>query len=206
MSTPVPTATLHEAYGKRGALPSAIMPVAAWMRLWGPALPVACPPGDNLRIHHAIYQAQPGDVLIVECGGAYEHGYWGEILNLAAQERGLAGLVIDACVRDGDALAALGLPVFARGRCIRGTGKDPGAPGAINSPIRIGEVFIRPGDMLDGDGDGDGVVAIEREHLAEVVAAAQAREAVEAGQLAELRNGRSTVDLLQLPSVAKGRW
>jgi 4-hydroxy-4-methyl-2-oxoglutarate aldolase len=203
VSTPLPTATLHEAYGKRGALPSAIKPIAAGMRLWGPALPVACPPGDNLRIHHAIYQAQPGDVLVVECGGAYEHGYWGEILNVAAQARGLAGLVIDACVRDGDALAALGLPVFARGRCIRGTGKNPDAPGSINTPIRIGEVFIRPGDMVAGDGDG--VVAIEREHLTEVVAAAQAREDAEAGQLAELRQGRSTVDLLHLPSLAKGR-
>jgi 4-hydroxy-4-methyl-2-oxoglutarate aldolase len=202
-TTPLPTATLHEAYGKRGALPSAIKPVAPGMRLWGPAVPVACPPGDNLRIHHAIYHAQPGDVLVVDCGGAYEHGYWGEILNVAAQARGLAGLVIDACVRDGDALAALGLPVFARGRCIRGTGKNPYAAGSINTPIRIGEVFIRPGDMIAGDGDG--LVVIEREHLAEVLTAAQAREDAEAGQLAELRQGRSTVDLLQLPSLAKGR-
>ncbi|HEY0300226.1 MAG TPA: hypothetical protein VGC36_02770, partial [Rhizomicrobium sp.] len=47
----LPTATLHEAGGRIGALPSAIKPVAAGMRVAGPALTVRSPRGDNLWLH-----------------------------------------------------------------------------------------------------------------------------------------------------------
>ena len=76
-------ATLHEAAQRAGALPAAIRPVDASMRLCGRALPVRCPSGDNLWIHRALAVAQPGDVLVVDSGeGAF--GYWGEIMATAA--------------------------------------------------------------------------------------------------------------------------
>ena len=130
----LPTATLHEAGGRIGVMPSAIKPVAPGMRVCGPAVTVHSPGGDNLWLHRAIYVAQPGDVLVVHVSAAYDFGYWGEIMSCAAKTRGLAGLVIDGCVRDGAILADFGLPVFARGLCIRGTGKDHGARGWINFP------------------------------------------------------------------------
>lgn len=189
----LPTATLHEAGGKIGALPSAIKPVAPGSRLCGPALTVHSPGGDNLWLHRALEVAQPGDVMVVYASGAYEHGYWGEIMATAAQVRGLAGLVIDACVRDGTLLAEIGLPVFARGLCIRGTSKDFGAIGWINAPVRIGDVTVQPGDLVVGDGDG--VVAIPRLRAAGVVAASQQREADEAHILKRLAAGESTLDV-----------
>ena len=67
---------------------------------------------------------QPGDVLVVHVSGHHEYGYWGEIMAKMAKARGVAGLVIDGCVRDGVLLGAIGFPVFARGLCMRGTGKD----------------------------------------------------------------------------------
>ena len=120
----LPTATLHEAGGRIGVMPSAIKPVSPTFRVCGPAVTVHSPGGDNLWLHRAIYVAQPGDVLVVHVSGEYDFGYWGEIMSCAAKARGLAGLVIDGCVRDGGILADFGLPVFARGLCIRGTGKD----------------------------------------------------------------------------------
>ena len=123
----LPAATLHEAGGKIGAMPSAIKPVAPAFRCCGPAVTVHSPGGDNLWLHRALYIAQPGDVLVVHVSGAYDHGYWGEIMTTMAKARGLAGLVIDGCVRDGVLLEQIGFPVFARGLCIRGTGKDYGA-------------------------------------------------------------------------------
>ena len=96
----LPTATLHEAGGKIGALPSIIKPVAAAFRCCGPATTVHSPGGDNLWLHRALDIAQPGDVLVVHVSGAYEHGYWGEIMTTMAKARGLAGLVIEGCVRD----------------------------------------------------------------------------------------------------------
>lgn len=188
-----PTATLHEAAGKIGALPSLIKPTAPNFRISGPAITVHCPGGDNLWIHRAIYAAKPGDVLVVYTNDHYEHGYWGEIMSTAAQVRGLGGLVIDACVRDGDLLAEIGLPVFARGLCIRGTGKDFGARGWVNAPIMFGGVIVAPGDLVVGDSDG--VVCIPRARVAAVVNNAREREKKEAEILQQLRAGATTLEL-----------
>jgi 4-hydroxy-4-methyl-2-oxoglutarate aldolase len=188
-----PAATLHEASGRRGALPAALKPVAPAFRLCGPAFTVHAPAGDNLWLHRAIATAEPGDVLVVGVEGAYEAGYWGEIMSTAARARGLGGLVIDGCVRDGALLGEIGLPVFARGLCIRGTGKDFAARGWLNSPLLIGEVTVRAGDLVAGDGDG--VVVVAREHLAETLDAARRREEKEAADLERLRRGETTIDL-----------
>lgn len=189
----LPTATLHEAGGKIGALPAAIKPVAAGMAFAGPALTVHSPPGDNLWLHRALDLARPGDVLVVFCSGGHEHGYWGEIMATMAMARGLAGLAIDGCVRDGALLARLGFPVFARGLAVRGTGKDFGAIGWINHPIRLGDVTVHAGDLVVGDGDG--VVAVPHARAAEVVEKSVKRESDEAAILQRLRDGASTLDV-----------
>lgn len=189
----LPTATLHEAGGKIGALPSALRPIAPGMRVCGPALTVHSPGGDNLWLHRALDVARPGDVMVVYASGVYEHGYWGEIMATMAQARGVAGLVIDGGVRDSTLLAQMGFPVFARGLCIRGTGKDFGATGWINHPIRLGEVTVDGGDLIVGDADG--VVAIPRARAAEVIEKSIQREADEAAILARLRAGESTLDV-----------
>jgi 4-hydroxy-4-methyl-2-oxoglutarate aldolase len=189
----LPAATLHEAGGRIGVMPSAIKPVAPSFRVCGPAVTVHSPGGDNLWLHRAIYVAQPGDVLVVHVSAAYDFGYWDEIMSCAAKTRGLAGLVIDGCVRDGAILADFGLPVFARGLCIRGTGKDFGARGWINFPTLFDDLAVHPGDLIVGDIDG--VVAIPRERAGEVVQAAQAREAKEAGVIERLRGGERTIEL-----------
>lgn len=189
----LPTATLHEAAGKLGALPSAIKPVAPGMTLAGPALTVHSPPGDNLWLHRALDIARPGDVLVVHCSGAYEHGYWGEIMATMALARGVAGLVIDGCVRDGALLAKLGFAVFARGLCMRGTGKDFGAIGWLNHPVSVGEVVVHAGDLVVGDGDG--VVVLPHGRAAEVVDKSIRREAEEADILQRLKAGEATLDV-----------
>lgn len=189
----LPAATLHEAGGRIGVMPSAIKPVAPSFRICGPAVTVHSPGGDNLWLHRALYVAQAGDVLVVHVSGVYDFGYWGEIMSAAAKARHLGGLVIDGCVRDGGILADFGFPVFARGLCIRGTGKDFGARGWINHPVLFDDLTVDAGDLIVGDTDG--VVAIPRQRAAEVVAAAQAREAKEAAVIERLRAGERTLEV-----------
>ena len=189
----LPTATLHEAAGKIGVMPPAIKPVAPGMKFAGPALTVQGPGGDNLWLHRAIAAAQPGDVMVVNVSGAFDHGYWGEIMGTAAQVAGLAALVIDGCVRDGELLAQIGLPVFARGLCIRGTGKDFGARGWIGHPTLFDDVTVNAGDLVVGDGDG--VVVIPREQAQSAVEASVRREAAEAEQLRRIEAGESTMSI-----------
>ena len=190
-------ATLHEADGQRGALPSEIKPIDPSFRVCAPAFTVDCPAGDNLWIHHAVYAARPGDVLVVHTRGEREAGYWGEILSRAALVQQLAGLVIDGGVRDVERLAEIGLPVFAANVCLRGTTKDPRAGGHLGAEVLIGQTPVRPGDLVVGDRDG--VVVIAAEAVQEVAVAARRRVDHEQDVLARLDRGESTLTIYDLP-------
>jgi 4-hydroxy-4-methyl-2-oxoglutarate aldolase len=189
-------ATVHEAYGSRGALPSAIKPLQPEFSLCGPVFTVDCPPADNLWLHRAIYAAAPGDVLVADVRGQTEAGYWGEVLSVAALARGLAGLLITGGVRDTAEIAALGFPVFAANVCIRGTAKDPHGNGRLGEPLRIGDVDVYPGDTIIGDADG--AVAVRATDVASVAEAGWARVATERNMVERLRRGESTIDILGL--------
>ena len=196
MSERFSAATAYEALGGTGALSRAIKPVSADMYLWGRAFTVLSAPGDNLRLHQAIYRAEPGDVLVVSCSGGYDHGYWGEVMTVAAIERRLAGLVIDGCVRDGRRIAELAFPVFTRGQCVVGTTKDDGLPGGVGVPISIEGLTVSTGDFIVGDLDG--VVVVGASGVDEFIEAHRRREEREQGQFAELRAGRSTLEIFGL--------
>lgn len=189
----VPASTLHEAGGRIGVMPAAIAPVAPSFRICGPVVTVNSPGGDNLWLHRALYVAQPGDVLVVHVSGRHDYGYWGEIMSTAARVRGLGGLVIDGCVRDGAVLQECGFPVFARGLCLRGTGKDYGARGWINHPTLFDDLIVHPGDLIVGDADG--LVVLPRERAASIVAAGVEREAKEKDILERLQKGERTLEV-----------
>ncbi|KQX25117.1 MULTISPECIES: 4-carboxy-4-hydroxy-2-oxoadipate aldolase/oxaloacetate decarboxylase [unclassified Sphingomonas] len=186
-------ATLHEAAGRIGALPSAIKPVDPAMRLAGPAFTVVVPAFDNLWIHRAIYQARPGDILVVGTSDGVEAGYWGDVMNAAAEQRGLGGLVIDGGVRDTAGLAEAGFPIFSNGVCIRGTIKGFDVPSRLQQPLAIGNVVIHPGDLVVGDRDG--VVVLPAAQAAEAVQAGLRREEDEAAKIARIRSGERTLDI-----------
>ncbi len=185
------TATLHEALGKTGNLPSAIKPIAPGMKVCGPAYPVQTMPRDNKIIHRAYATAKVGDVLVVHCADYYEAGYWGDLMSLGAKTQGIAGLVIDACVRDADDIEAMGFPVFSRGLCIRGTSSLEG--GTLNEPIVIGGILINPGDIIVGDRDG--VVVVPNECIQEAIEKAMAREAREKLIREQLRQGKTSLQI-----------
>lgn len=193
-------ATLHEAAGRIGALPGALQAIDPSFGVAGRAFTIHGPGGDNLWIHRALYLAQPGDILVVCTSGGHEFGYWGEILNEAAIARGLGGLVIDGGVRDVAALRRASFPVFARGHCIRGTGKDHGAIAWLNKPIQIGDVVIASGDLIVGDVDG--VVAIPAADVARVLERSKAREDDEVEKIEKIRAGARTIDLYNFGSGA----
>lgn len=187
-------ATLHEAFERQGDLPAAIRAIGS-ARVAGPALTVSTQPGNNLLIHRALAQAKRGDVLVValtdDADGGHDFGYWGDILTTAAQARGVAGLVIDGCVRDVEAIRTLGFPVFCRGTAIRGTGKAP--VGTVGATVRIGRIDIAAGDLIVGDADG--VVAVPSAQVAQMLAAAEQRETKENAIVAALKAGKTTMEL-----------
>jgi 4-hydroxy-4-methyl-2-oxoglutarate aldolase len=148
-------------------------------------------PRDNMMLHRAIAAAGEGDVIVVYTSDFWEAGYWGEIMAVASRARGIAGLVIDGCVRDAEPITALGFPVFSRGLCIHGTTKF--GKGTLNEPITIGQVTIQPGDIVVGDRDG--VVIVPKGKTAEAIEKARAREEKEARVMERLRNGETTLEI-----------
>ncbi len=190
----IQSATLHEVMGKRGAFPHTIKPIWPEMTLCGSAMTVKARPGDNLMLHKAVSLAQPGDLLVVENDGFIEAGMWGEIITVAAMEKGITGLVTNGGVRDTVQIRQLGFPVFCAGVSIKGTTKS--VPGKINHPVSFEGVIIHPGDIIVGDNDG--VVVVPRAEAQKVLEAAQAKEAAEAEIIRKIRAGQSTMDLLGL--------
>jgi 4-hydroxy-4-methyl-2-oxoglutarate aldolase len=185
-----PTATLHEAQGRRGALDSNIKPVGSTMSTCGPAFTVK-----------AVSYAQPGDVIIVSTGPHSESGGFGDVLCNSCVARKIGGLVMDAGVRDGKQLIEMGFPVFSTGLCIKGTVKE--TLGSINAPIVIGGEIVRPGDIVRGDMDG--VVIIRPEEALAVCKNAEAREKNEEKKIAELRTGKTFIEVQGLEAMLKAK-
>jgi 4-hydroxy-4-methyl-2-oxoglutarate aldolase len=182
--------------GESGATPMAPRVKAVWpgAAVVGPAFAVVCAPGDNLAAHAAVAEAPAGSVLCVQVEGQPLLGWWGEVLTTGAQARGIAGLVIDACVRDVDALERLRFPVFSVGIALPGAVKV--GPGRIGATALVGDAAVTSGDVIVGDRDG--VVVVPAASLEAVLEAGRSRAAKEATMFDALRAGRTTVDLLGL--------
>ena len=153
--------------------------------LVGTAFTVKTRPGDNLMVHKAIDMAGPGDVLVVDAGGALDHAIIGELMAGWAKKRGIAGFVIDGAIRDSNELAQGDYPVYAAGVTHRGPYKD--GPGEINVVVSIGGMVVRAGDLIAGDHDG--VLAIPREDAERVIADAEAQNRKEQAAMAAIQAG-----------------
>lgn len=190
------TSTLYEA---SGVTTSAVDPVirTVWpgASVAGPAYPLECSPGDNLSIHIAMERVPRGSVLVISTG-SFVAGYWGEVLTVAAEAAGVAGLIIDGGVRDIAALTARRFPVFTRGICMRGTIKASSP--SVGQPISFVGTPVAVGDLVVADDDG--VLVIPQARVEHTLTQGQVRADKEAKMMDALREGRSTLELMDLTS------
>ena len=99
----------------------------------------------------------------------------GEIMMRFAAKKGLAGIVVDGCLRDWDGIQNLEMPIYAKGVTPQGPFKF--GPGEVNTPIACGGQVVFPGDILVGDLDG--IVVIRRQDAEAVAEVAQKKKASE---------------------------
>ena len=184
-------ATVHEAQGRVGLLSPEIRPVKEGLKLVGRAVTVFATPGDNLMIHVAMEQCEPGDVMVVAVNSRSDCGYFGDLLATLMQARGITGLVIDSGVRDLADLRQMNIPVFSR--CISAQGTVKETLGDVNTPVICGGQVINPSDLIIGDDDG--VVVVRRHELDSVAQKSEAREDREAGIRAKYRDGILGLDM-----------
>lgn len=193
-------ATVYEASGRRGLVDADLVQVVPGSRVAGPARTAICAAGDNLMVHAAIAHAQPGDVLVLTLPRPEPLALVGDLLGTQAKLRGVAGVLVDAAIRDVDDLRELGLPVWAR--WVRVRGADKAVPGALDEPVDVAGARIRPGDAVVLDADG--AVVVERERLDEVLEASRGRAERERVKREKLRNGAVSYDLDGLRALVEG--
>lgn len=138
--------------------------------------------------------AGPGDVLVIQ--GVGHISSMGGISASVGKRQGEAGAVVDGAVRDIDHSRRIGYPIWCSS-VSPVTGKWRIRTVAINRPVSIAGVTVRPGDLVVADEVGVCFVPFER--AAEVLAVAQRLATAEEARLEKLANGIGLADFLKLP-------
>jgi len=175
------TATVSDALDRHGLPGSAagIAPLAAGQRMAGPAFTVRYVPagGRPGTVGDYLDDCVAGQVVVLDNAGRTDCTVWGGILSELASAKGLAGTAVNGACRDVGRALALGYPLYSRGRFMR-TGKDRVEVAGVNEVVALGDVQVRPGDLVVGDDDG--VVVVPGDRVAEVLSAARSIAAAEA--------------------------
>lgn len=195
------TCILSDAMDRLGLAGATIGIRPAWKcpKIFGRAVTMKLKPaGIDRPTQHlgtaAIEIAKPGEIIVIENRVRADAPGWGGLLSLAAKTKGLAGVVTDGPARDVDECEMLGFPVYsnsvvpisARGRIVQES---------VNKEIQFAGVQVRPNDLVIADGSG--VVIIPQEKVAEVIAAATDMADREAEMAAEIKAGKSILEVLE---------
>jgi 4-hydroxy-4-methyl-2-oxoglutarate aldolase len=188
----LPTATISDALDRLGIVGQClgIAPLDPSFRLCGRAFTLRYRPTglvERGNVGDYIDDVPPGGIVVLDNAGRLDATVWGDILTAVSHRRGVGGTVIHGVCRDVSRALDLGYPIFSRGRYMR-TGKDRVEVESQNAPISLGEVQVRPNDILVGDADGILVIPAVRDSEVFDVA----REIEEAEQAIERETAKGT--------------
>jgi regulator of RNase E activity RraA len=137
--------------------------------------------------------AEAGDVLVIQ--GVAGISSMGGISAAVGRRQGEAGAVVDGAVRDIDRSRAIGYPVWCSGVSPI-TGKWRIETVAVNKPVAIAGVEVRPGDLVVADECG--VCFIPQSRAAEVLAAARGIALSEEARMEKLAAGMPLAEFAAL--------
>lgn len=171
----LPTATISDALDRLGIVGQVlgIAPLDPSFRLVGRAFTVRYRPAGLVErgtVGDYVDDVPPGDVVVLDNAGRLDCTVWGDILTAVARRHGVGGTVIHGVCRDVQRALDLHYPIFSRGRYMR-TGKDRVEVESMHAPVSLGEIQVRPGDILVGDADG--LLVVPRVREAEVLQTAR---------------------------------
>ena len=145
----------------------------------------------DIEAHNLV---EPGDVLVVQ--GVAGISSMGGVSASIGKRQGEAGAIVDGAVRDIDHSRSIGYPVWSSGVSPI-TGKWRIETLAVNQPVRMAGIEVRPGDLVVADECGVCFVPLAR--AAEVLAVAQRLALSEKRRLERLAAGIALDEFLRLP-------
>jgi 5-oxopent-3-ene-1,2,5-tricarboxylate decarboxylase/2-hydroxyhepta-2,4-diene-1,7-dioate isomerase len=166
---------------------------------------------DLFTSHGGGYNAQKrafdavgeGEVIVIEARGEAGSGTLGDILAIRAHAQGAAGIVTDGGVRDAEAVAAVGIPVYAAGAHPAVLGRKH-VPWDADVAVACGGTTVEPGDVIVGDRDG--VIVIPQAIAEEVVDAALAQEDEDAWIAQRVAEGHPVDGLFPMNAEWRARY
>jgi 4-hydroxy-4-methyl-2-oxoglutarate aldolase len=186
-------------------LPSpGIAPLNRADKLAGPVVTVEAN-NDIVSVMQAVHEGNARQVVVI-ANRSPNVAMLGDLITTEAHHKGLAGFVLNGCVRDVTAILEIGLPVFCRGATPLGPLKMPAelkGIGETNVQIAFDEAIIQPGDWVFGDADG--VLFVSVEHLAAVFEQAAIAESREEQLVAQMREGQTLADIFNLEAFLAQR-
>ncbi len=172
-------------------LPYDILPLRDEMKVCGVAFTIKGSKnltleGEMEKRAQMLEALGPDTIAVWDTSGDDKSAQWGEIMTMAAIKRGCRGAVVDGGVRDTNKVLEQNFPVFCRYRTSNGMlGRFRMYDYQI--PVQIGDVMIKPGDILFGDIDG--VLVVPREIAYEVLLKAEKIRDNEEEIKAQVRKG-----------------
>lgn len=190
-----------------------VLPMHPGAKLVGTARTLRFIPGreDLFASHGGGYNAQKrvfdavgeGEVIVIEARGESGSGTLGDVLAIRAAARRAAGIVTDGGVRDYDAVAAVGIPVYTRGAHPAVLGRKH-VPWEHDVTIGCGGTSVQPGDVIVGDRDG--VIVIPPALVEEVVDATLAQEDEDAWIAQQVAAGHPVDGLFPMNAEWRARY
>lgn len=151
----------------------------------------------------AIEAMPEGVIVVADAMGVTDAGIFGDILCARMKKRGVAGLVTDGVMRDGEGCLGTGLPIWCDG-----VAAPPSVAGLTfvnwQEPIACGGVAVFPDDIIVVDDDG--AVVIPAAYLDVVLAEAPEQERMEAWIMSEVESGVALPGLYPMNADTKARY
>jgi regulator of RNase E activity RraA len=194
----------------RQFLPPSIRAISPDMMVVGRAMPVleADCVGDVVAhtgrtdgfglMFRALDDLKLGEVYV--CAGASpRYALWGGLMSTRARRLGAAGAVLGGFHRDTREILQQGFPVFSQGayaqdQRLRGRVIDFRCTIEFENGVQV-----RPGDLVVGDVDG--VLAVPRDHVADIVRLALAKVEGEAKVRHMIEAGESTASVFEKTGI-----
>lgn len=184
------TASISDAMDKLG-IPCGLLGIQAVVggnKICGEAFTVHYIPCgvEKGNVGDFIDDVKPGQVVVIDNSGRTYCTVWGDIMTFTAKAKGIEGTVIDGVCRDVNGIEALGYGIYTKGKYMV-TGKERVTVDAVNVPVAVSGVQVRPGDIILGDDSG--VLCIPKEVAEKVLELARHIEEIEQKIIAEVRKG-----------------